>query len=459
MKKLFFITLIIFSKVVFSQEIVRDNRGLPICFEDNQNKISVHFSWVDSYLTRDLLVSYSLDNCKDKIRTNGRIDLNWNKITQKQIVQLPKDLQFEIKQWQEKASKIRETAEAKKYIEESNITDYTLELNRSLSRDYGQMFSARVFQQVIESKVENKNFKEKLKQKIINKKLIENRFSKLKDNVVIVVSFGLGWEERYNKTAPFYLKDFIYDIKSLGIPVVFLKRNAFGTVHDNIEKITPQLLSVLKSGKEIIFVSLCKGTPELMAAEANVLRSNELSVKAKILGHVNLSGMLGGAFFSDYSKEVVFPKLVAPLLKLIPTDLTNDSAQMIEAIDYMKNSIIETTVRNAIPEIERDRLYINVTGAPMSNQVLENKSPMIPILKYNFKKKLIDGASDGFLELPKTLIPQELSNNQLTLVLDSSHLLSDGEIDGIRIDDKMNRRILYNTIIEEILIRNSISID
>jgi hypothetical protein len=167
--------------------------------------------------------------------------------------------------------------------------------------------------------------------------------------------------------------------------------------------------------------------------------------------------MLSGAIFSDFAKDIVLPKVVAPLMKLIPFDSVRDSARMVDAIEYMKTSVIESTLQTATPDLDKSIFYVNITGAPMTAHVFEGKSPMRPILTYNVRNEFVDSANDGFLEMPSTLIPESVSHNQVSLILDSSHLLSDGMLDEFKIEDENNRRILYYTVVKTILEREPVT--
>ena len=233
--------------------------------------------------------------------------------------------------------------------------------------------------------------------------------------------------------------------------VTFLKKDAYGTVENNVEQMIPQLKERLGGEEDLILISLCKGTPELFAALARVNQDMNQSSQARIIGHINLSGMLSGAIFSDFAKELIFPKIIAPLLKLIPFAGVADSGKMVDALEFMKTSIIETVLQDAAPYLRKDLYTINVTGAPMDNSLMETDSPMKFVVKYGVRNAFIDSANDGFLELPSTLVPQSISTNQATLVVNSSHMLSDGDFYGYKLNDESNRRQLYFSVISEII--------
>ncbi len=436
----------------FAEIVTRDDHQFPKCAPSGEG-YNTFFRWKDNQFDRAVEVLFDQSDCSDYKKISIRKDLNWIELKQAEKF-LDNNVLFELKQIEQKTNEIRAEFTAEDYLKNHPIAEYTFATNRMLSQKFGQMFSAMVFKAWIELDKRNRDFKNSVLKDIINlKKPIEKPFVAYADRIKIVVSFGLGWEEKYTRTTPDYIKNFLSDIKALGLEVLFLKNNPFGRVADNVQKITPSLEAELNSGRDLILISLCKGTPELLAAEAKL---NQAGHKGRILGHVNLSGMLTGAIFSDFAKEIILPKILAPALKLVPFESVSDSVKMLDAVDYMKSSVIKDTVERSIPFLDKSIFYVNITGAPMSMDVFNGKSPMKIILNFNLKKTFVNSANDGFLEMPGTLIPKAISENQVSLILDSSHLLSDGSLDGHKIGSSATRQILYYSVIKSILEKNNL---
>ncbi|MFA6235878.1 MAG: hypothetical protein WC635_01015 [Bacteriovorax sp.] len=452
MKYILGLVLTVLSFQSFAYEVTRQaGNSFPRCiasYNNSEHGTNLFFRWKDQVIDRKVEVSFSQESCQKFKNVLFDQELVWENLDRYKTI-IPEKIFSELKQIEQKTNELREDLDADNFLKKHPLSEYTISINRDLSKRYGQLFSAQVFKAFIE----NKKINSDLKADILNdlrslKQPLHKPFADLSGNVKLVVSFGLGWEEKYNRTTPVYITNFLNDIKSLGLPVLFLKNNPFGKVSDNIQKIIPDLSQELESGKDLILISLCKGTPELLAAEAELANRN---IRGRILGHVNLSGMLGGAIFSDYAKEIILPKVVAPLLKLIPNDEIRDSARMVDALEYMKSSVIAPTLLRASPLLDKDIFYVNITGSPMTNAVFKGKSPMKPILNYNAKNAFVAGANDGFLELPNTLIPESISTNQASIILDSSHLLSDGSLEEFNIGVESSRRILYYSVVKNIL--------
>lgn len=82
----------------------------------------------------------------------------------------------------------------------------------------------------------------------------------------LVINEGLGWDDRLGPNTLSYVHDFVNDMRSLGVRVVFLQKNAYGPIRENGHVIASQLRAVLDEGRPVILLSLCKGTPELTVA-------------------------------------------------------------------------------------------------------------------------------------------------------------------------------------------------
>lgn len=445
----FILVLPLLSLPVFGAEgtIHRQDNGFPRCIEKVDGEKNLFFKYSRKTLTRNVRYAFSKRACKS---WKKGMSLRWKILDEEVQSLLSETTRFELEQISKKANEFRDERTVSEFIEKRNITEFTRELNRELTPKYGPIFSAEVFRELTERKPGNREFREYVLREL-RKKSESEPFVEFKDKIKVVVSFGLGWSDDFGIAAPYYIKDFLSDIESLGLEVVYLDKNPFGTIKKNVQRILPQLEKELKGEKKVIFLSLCKGTPELLSALA-LLRDPHL--KEKVAGHVNLSGMLTGTFFADIAMSIIIPKLLSPFMKIIPIQEIKDAGKMAGSASYMKSTVIAETLNEVRGQIPDDTLTVNVTGAPMSDRVMKNRSPMGPVLKYNYWQKFLVSANDGFIELPHTLVPEDISSRQVTLVLDSSHMLSDGYLDEFSLSDRDARRALYQSILRFILKKN-----
>lgn len=430
-----------------SQVIVRDEKGFPACLENVDGK-NLFLKYSRRSLTRNIRYVFSRNACT----THNRPVFNWKELSDEVKQKLSPDIQWELTQIAQKATEFRDERTASEFIDNRNIRTFTRELNRELTPKYGPIFSAEVFRELEERKPGNREFRKYVLDELRKSSFSDKPFETQKESVKIIVSFGLGWSDDYGIAAPYYIKDFLSDIESMGLEVVYLKKNPFGMIRNNVNRIVPQIEAELSKEKKVIFLSLCKGTPELFSALAQI--SPEL--KQKIIGHVNLSGMLSGTFFADITMSVLIPRLLSPFLKIIPVKEIRDAGKMASSTNYMKSSVIAQTLEEVKGKLMDNVPTVNVTGAPMSNRVMNNGSPMGAILKYNSWQKFLVSATDGFIELPHTLVPEDLAPNQVSLVIDSTHMLSDGYLEEFALSDRSTRRRLYQSIVGHILAKQSL---
>ncbi len=441
------LVLPLFSLPVWGSEltIVRQKSNqFPRCVEDFSEGKNLFFKWNRGRVTRTIRYKISHTSCS--VRIAGMH--GWKILDQNLKSKLPDDLNFELQQIEKSANVLRAEKTAAEYIDANNIQTYTRELNRELTPKYGPIFSTEVFKELLERKSGNKDFRAYVLSALRTPGITDKPFADKKDKLTLVVSFGLGWSDEYGIAAPYYIKDFLADIESLGVEVVYLKKNPFGMIKNNVRRIIPQLEDVLKKDKNVILLSLCKGTPEILSAVSAI---QDESLRKKIIGHVNLSGMLSGTFFADIAMSVLVPKLLSPFLRILPVKSLQDAGRMAGSASYMKSSVITETLNEVTNRIPEGVLTINITGAPMSGRVMKNGSPMAAVLKYNYWQKFLVSANDGFIELPHTLIPDDLSSRQVSLMLDSSHMLSDGYLEEFELRDRDTRRKLYQSIVAFIL--------
>ncbi|MFL5784039.1 MAG: hypothetical protein ACJ76H_05460, partial [Bacteriovoracaceae bacterium] len=279
---LVFIAFLSLSASAGSLTVFRDESHFPRCVQGLEGK-NLFFKFTRKTLTRVVRFKFSDQSCETWPMPYLT---GWKILDEKLKAKLPDDLSFELEQVEKKAKELRTERTAAEYIDAHNITSFTRELNRELTPKYGPIFSAEVFREITERKPGNKDFRKYVLDSI---RAGEDLQIENKDKVKLVVSFGLGWSNKYGIAAPYYIKDFVADIESLGIEVVYLDKNPFGRVDANVQRIIPQIESELRKDKSVVFLSLCKGTPELFSALSDI---QEPELRKKIIGHVNLSGML-----------------------------------------------------------------------------------------------------------------------------------------------------------------------
>ena len=334
------------------------------------------------------------------------------------------------------------------YIRQHNITSYNSKTNQVISNEKGKYFSAKVFKKIIENDPTNTELHKLVQNELAHKILLDKKLT----NTILIINMGLGWDDRDYKNQPEYVQNFINEIKTLGLETIFLERFAYGPIENNIEIIKPQLTKFLKSGKDIIFLSLCKGTPELLISLAEITRDNP-ELKKPIKGYLNMSGMLGGTFFSKDRLDLNLIQKYDPYIEigLGPNPKSIDRFLSINALHYMTNKRVQKNLERVgdfqMPELP----VINVTGVITSDFMIKKGTPLKMFLTYNNNTKLYPYANDGFLEVSHTLFSKEIFPKERTLLLESTHLLADGNFEQFDLADKKTRIEFYHALFQALI--------
>ena len=166
-----------------------------------------------------------------------------------------------------------------------------------------------------------------------------------------------------------------------------------------------------------------------------------------------MSGMLTGTFFSRNRIDLVLLKEIEESIDamLKPNPALIDRQKTFRALPYMTNFEIENNLERIgnfrMPNIP----VINVVGAMTSDYISKKGSPLKMFLTYNQRAHLTKYASDGFIELSKTMLPKEVFPNEKVLVLESTHLLADGNFDQYDLTNKETRVSFYQALFQALI--------
>jgi hypothetical protein len=93
---------------------------------------------------------------------------------------------------------------------------------------------------------------------------------------------------------------------------------------------------------------------------------------------------------------------------------------------------------------------INISGALMSNLPIKNNSPLKMFINYNKAMMLYPYANDGFIDVTETRLPLTMFKNQKSIILNSSHLLTDGAFEDLDLTNKPNRLLFYKAVLQSL---------
>lgn len=340
------------------------------------------------------------------------------------------------------------------YVQNADIKVFDRRVNQQLSETFDQHFSAQAFKAFIEKDKKNSVFKNEVKNYMQGRVVPLVPSKKLK----IIVNMGLGWDFNNVKEQPYYVQNFISDIQKLGSEVIFLDKFPYAPVEQNIESIKPQLKSLLRDPEaSYILLSLCKGTPEILIAAAELIQENPLH-KKKIAGFINMSGMMGGTFLADERVDLdVLTDLIMMWEDYVPLKRNfkkYDRRNTVWSLPFMSKASITKNIKPVL-KVSFDNIpVINVSGAILDDMISKSDSPLKMFVSYNSLMSVYPYGNDGFIDVTETRLPVSMFANQKTIILNSSHLLTDGSFDQYRLDREVNRvafyRGLYQSLLREI---------
>lgn len=349
---------------------------------------------------------------------------------------------------------------ASDYVNENPMPVYNVTINRQLTQRFGHGFAGEIYSEWLLKQPKNAQARMAIK-KSIQEFLARGDASARNDiqsqsrNKILVVSMGLGWDESPNQ--PFYVKDFLKQIKQAGIETVILRRNSMGTIPDNSREITPQLRKILNSGKEVLLMALCKGMPELLTATAEIMKDRVDQDRrqlmkpgqSKITGIIGISPMMSGLYWADFYKENPAFELIHFLLDVIPGKKPQSGSDYITALETMDSEEMKDLYEKVLPSIPSDIPYVNVIGVIPDNGILKNDTTaMMPFIKANKMLNIASGANDGFLEFPKAQITQKWGKKIFNIPLEGSHMITDGKFDELDFRQEKNLNGLYYGILK-----------
>ncbi len=352
---------------------------------------------------------------------------------------------------------------ASDYVKENSMPVYNVNINRELTQKFGHGFAGEIYREWLLKQPKNASARAAIKKSVRDflsqgPAFARNDIHQKSQNKILVVSMGLGWDE--SPEQPVYVRDFLKQIKQVGIETVILKRNMMGTIPENIREITPQLRRVFSTGKDIYLMALCKGMPELLSATADIMRNsidrNRHQIArpgmSKISGVIGISPMMSGLYWADFLKANPALELIHFLLEVIPGKKPQTGSDYITALETMDTEEIRDLYERTLPNIPSNIPFVNVLGVIPDNGILKNDTTaMMPFIKANKMLNIGAGANDGFLEFPKAQITQKWGNNVYNIPLEGSHMITDGKFDELDFRQEKNLNGLYYGILKFIL--------
>ena len=462
-----------------------DHRGMPRCIEDTFGSDGILIEWDlnDHYVPE--LWAHRLS----EISASSPSDFNWSvnsvpkncaywqellpaadripgfRFTATDVevaeIEIPDSARESLEQLALGGSKFRTEKNAEAYLSSHPGFDYTVQTNRQLTHDYGAAFSSQVYKSWIESFAANQQFKASVLENLKDRQSPSSQspssekireFTELPQITFFIVP---GITEVIDVNLPEIKKGpatHVYeDLKSLGAKVHAVATGPLDYVEDNVEIIKTDLRALLSSGQNVILMGMSKGMAESIQALGQLGENPGYdSFTGKVLGVINLSGLLRGTSYADFGHH----NLLLQMLRSLNSVFGGDSYEYLRTAETLTTERLEPAFNQYTPLFPKRLLVLNITGIIPGNGVATD--PYMGALQKAINREMMPqlGITDGNIEHPTTLFrPSEIDGQVYTMAFDSSHVLLDGFCSGFALSDPLVRKQMLKAILETFLDR------
>jgi hypothetical protein len=318
--------------------------------------------------------------------------------------------------------------------------EYTLALNRELTRDYGIRYSVELYRLWVLSQPGNQRFKEAALESLQSSdqaiRMGERYFGV---RILFARELAHAREELGGRFGPI-----VETLRSFGIAADPLQLEPLGSVRKNADRIFAQVSQVLDRGEDVILVGASKGSTDVLRA---LIQSPEIAQhkgqkpgRGRVLAFVNLVGVVGGSIIADATDRPGMSWLldaIAYLGSQFAARIPHDA----RAISDLTSRGCSSLFRQAPGRLPNELLIVNVVAATPGNGI--SLTPQLAKLQNLAVRRLRRhyGAGDGYVEYPLNVVPKNWAPGakNFTLLVDSSHMLLDGSYEGKMIDTPEGR--------------------
>lgn len=354
---------------------------------------------------------------------------------------------------------------AEEYLKINPIIDFSLSTNRYLTLKYGHGFTQEIYRAWIMNRKQNTDVQARLSSfynQFKNKSQAERNEDLRKNNptrAVLLVAVGMNWKEVPDEDTQLYIHEFYKTVNALGIESKILHRERYGTVPENAAMFEEQIRSTLASGRDVVLYGLCKGAPELLAAAAKVInpyldqerKQTRLPTGwGRIVGALFSSPMMGGTFYARGADQDL--ETFSQLKTFFDFIRFKDVGGILHSLPTVTPEFVKQWMADVYPRLPSDIRYLTMIGILGGNGLLEKDTTgMNFFMKMNRKYNFTAASNDGFIEYPGTELPHYLSAETATIVIKASHMIMDGEWNGIQMWNFDSRHAAYTGFMSYVL--------
>lgn len=378
-------------------------------------------------------------------------------------IQIPPATLRLLRQVRAGASQIRAEDDAESYLRNHPLQDFSFAANRDLTKKHGMDFAAAVYRAWLEAKPGNAA----LRAEILNEmaRLKESGSARAEvdaksGGVVVLASLGLGMSPDH-PDSPRDMAPFFQSLPSYAQDLRYIRNDPFAGLRGNLETHTRQIREVLATGKDVILLTLSKGTPEALWALAKVTapyagRNRNQSARpagfGKVRAVVAVSPLATGSFLADFYNSIYGHSFSTALLSKIGRSDTDKIARLLRQVETLSTPEVERLNAEYMGSLPIDLPYVNVVGIcgnALACTSGNGKTEAFRTLERRLR--ISKGANDGLIEYPGAAIPEWATARQRTLVIDGPHNVIAGSFGSYAMRDDSDRRNFFSALFLHVL--------
>lgn len=440
-----------------------DEGGMPRCVGDAATKRFLVFDWEAKELYRRDVHVYPTDSARAcehwesflRFKDRDRAPVLAEGVSEYAGVTLDERSARALHQLRRGASVYREESSAAEFLTRNFVLPFDLQTNRAWTARYGVGFVSEVYSEWLRRRPPNAAFQASLLARANAVPSVKSPWlaPNFGERRVILYVKGLAHETKL----AYRFGALAEDIAAMGIPIVTAQTAGYGDMRRNAESVKTTLRSLLAQGKDVILLTLSKGSTEtamaLMDLQAE-LDGPPAPGHGVVQAWIAFSSVFQGSYIADYgTKFPLWPFVKAQMIRDLRKEGLNDIHDL-SGVPQLASDELEKLLPDLRRRLPRTVLCYNVIGTP-SDDGLPGDESMRRMTNEVARKQIRVGfgANDGFMEFPNSVLQEEwLPPNHLKILnLNGSHAILEGNFGGWRVADAEGRWRLLSGLMAAVL--------
>lgn len=319
---------------------------------------------------------------------------------------------------------------------------YNLQLNRELTKKYGMKFSNEVYESFLRTPKQQKET-----QALLNKidHILEEGISPIytkgenKLKVILSHGFGMGASDVEEKSQ--VERDLEITLSEVGINLEVLKKGPYSPIEENAEKIHQDLKRLLEGDDDFVLLLISKGLPDVMVS------LKDLNITKRLKGIISVVGLSGGTFLCEAAYELNFVKTFEYLFS------QNKVGQSITTSKTLCENDMRLRQEEYLAHFPMNIPLVEVVSIP--SDYGKPSRHLSDTIKMAFDSmdllKMVEGANDGIIEHPNTLLPENTFEKRKRFIIKGSHIVLDGFFENLDLTKAEIKKAFFNALATSVL--------